>query len=94
MSFSPNVNVKTSYGRNVNNINVKVARAERARRIAQDLVHRFGTESEGSYRFFLKAAWRLSENEIYDAYEYAHRDGIGSPLKYFIATLKSQVKMS
>ena len=50
--------------------------------IADHLVRKF--EAPNSRNFFCKCAWKLSEDEIWTAYEKAHDPKIKSPLKYFI----------
>lgn len=59
------------------------SRASRVDRIADHLVQKFN--APGSRDFFCKCAWKLSENEIWSAYEQAHGPKVKSPLKYFIA---------
>ena len=80
------------------NINVNVsrrsARVKLAQRIANELVRRFKGDSGKCYNFFLKAAWRLPQSEIWAAYEAAtEKKGIKSPIRYFIAIIKSHDEM-
>lgn len=66
---------------------------ERARdvdRIADHLVRKF--QAPSSRNFFCKCAWKLSENDIWTAYEQAHGPKVKMPLKYFITLC--QIKMS
>ena len=58
-------------------------RAERVDAIADSLVKKF--DAPTSRDFFCKCAWKLSENDIWCAYEQAHGKKIKSPLKYFVA---------
>lgn len=58
-------------------------RARKVDNIADHLVRKF--DAPGSRNFFCKCAWKLSEDEIWTAYEQAHGKKIESPLKYFIA---------
>ena len=60
----------------------KSSRAARVDRIADHLVSKFNAPN--SRNFFCKCAWKLSEDEIWTAFEKSHRDGIDTPLKYFI----------
>lgn len=64
-------------------------RAERVDRIADNLVRKF--KAPNSRNFFCKCAWKLSEDEIWTAYEQAHTPKVRFPLKYFISIC--QVKM-
>lgn len=65
------------------------SRASRVDRIADHLVRKFGTPN--SRNFFCKCGWKLSEDEIWSAYEQAHGPKVDNPLKYFIALC--QIKM-
>lgn len=58
-------------------------RASRVDRIADNLVRKF--QAPGSRDFFCKCAWNMSEDEIWTTFEKAHKKGIQSPLKYFVA---------
>lgn len=60
----------------------KISRAIKVDNIADHLVRKF--EAPGSRDFFCKCAWNLSEDEIWTAYEQAHKPKIKFPLKYFI----------
>ena len=72
---------------NDNNVNIeKSERAKRTERIAWSLVEHY--DAPGSYRYFLKVAWHLSEAEIWDTVELSHRKNISSPVKYFVATTR------
>lgn len=57
-------------------------RAIKVDSIADHLVSKFGAPN--SRNFFCKCAWNLSEDEIWTAYEQAHRPKVKYPLKYFI----------
>ena len=59
-------------------------------RIADHLVKKF--QAPGSRSFFCKCAWKLSEDDIWTAYEQAHSPKVQAPLKYFITLC--QLKMS
>lgn len=58
------------------------AQIERADRIADELVRRF--QAPESRNFFLKVAYRLSEDEIWTRFESAHNKRVLYPLRYFI----------
>ena len=58
------------------------SRAIKVDHIADHLVRKFGAPS--SRNFFCKCAWKLSEDDIWSAYEQAHGPKVKSPLKYFI----------
>ncbi len=58
--------------------------------IADHLVRKF--KAPGSRQFFCKCAWKLSEDEIWTAYEQANGAKVKFPLKYFITIC--QIKMS
>lgn len=58
------------------------SKANRVDRIADNLVRKF--KAPGSRNFFCKCAWKLSEDEIWTAYEKAHGPKVDAPLKYFI----------
>lgn len=74
----------------INNVNVNdntksksnKVMVDKVDRIADHLVSKFG--APGSRKFFCKCAWKLSEDEIWSAYEEAHKPKINYPLKYFI----------
>lgn len=68
-------------------------RIRRARAIADDLTRKFGSNSKGSYRFFCKCAYNLSESTIYEAYEASCRWNVKNKLAYFITTMKAQPEM-
>ena len=59
------------------------AKATRVDNIANHLVRKFNAPN--SRAFFCKCAWKMSEDQIWTIYEQAHKAGIKSPLKYFIA---------
>ena len=63
-------------------------RANRVDRIADHLVRKFNAPN--SRKFFCKCAWKLSEDQIWTAYEQAHSPKVKNSLKYFIflCTLK------
>lgn len=65
-------------------------KANKVDHIADHLVKKFNAPA--SRNFFCKCGWKLSEDEIWAAYERAHCPGVKQPLKYFI-TLCS-IKMS
>lgn len=72
--------------RNLNesmNIDRDKPRQVRADLIARRLVEKFAAPK--SYKFFYKAAYYLSEDEIWQLYERAHKGRITSPIKYFVA---------
>ena len=76
--------------RNLNdNDIVKRDRVVRVENIADNLALKF--EAPNSRKFFCKCAWKLSEDEIWTAYEKAHRDGIVAPLKYFIRVCQNKM---
>ena len=58
------------------------SRAIKVDNIADHLVRKFGAPN--SRNFFCKCAWKLSEDEIWTAYEKAHSPKVKAPLKYFI----------
>ena len=66
-----------------------ISRAAQVDNIADHLVRKF--KAPGSRNFFCKCAWKLSENDIWTAYEQSTRPKIESPLKYFITIC--QIKM-
>lgn len=89
-----NDNVKTNVREyNVNdNVRHKSTINERAAdvdRIADHLVRKF--QAPGSRNFFCKCAWRLSEDDIWTAYEQAHGPKIKFPLKYFITLCQIKI---
>ena len=90
-NVNDNVTLRESY-----NVNDNVRRSsikERARmvdNIADHLVYKF--KAPNSRNFFCKCAWKLSEDDIWTAYEKAHSPKIEYPLKYFITLC--QIKMS
>ena len=89
-----NDNVKTNVREyNVNdNVRHKSTINERAAdvdRIADHLVRKF--QAPGSRNFFCKCAWRLSEDDIWTAYEQAHGPKIKYPLKYFITLCQIKI---
>lgn len=64
---------------------------------AQDLVDRFKkmgcSDAEGCYKYFLICFQTLPENVIWDIYETAtHKQGIRSPIKYFIGACRNQMR--
>ena len=59
-------------------------------RIADHLVRKF--QAPNSRNFFCKCAWKLSEDDIWTAYELAHSPRVKVPLKYFISLC--QIKLS
>lgn len=61
----------------------KQAQSDKATRIADELLRRFGAPN--SYKFFLKCGWRLSEDFIWTTYEQAHGKSVKQPLFYFVA---------
>lgn len=61
----------------------KKTRAIRVDSIADHLVSKF--DAPGSRNFFCKCGWKLSEDEIWSAYERAHYADVKNPLKYFIS---------
>lgn len=65
-------------------------RATDVDRIADHLVRKF--QAPGSRPFFCKCAWKLSEDDIWTAYEQAHGPKVKSPIKYFVTLCK--IKMS
>ena len=65
-------------------------RVARVDRIADHLVRKF--DAPNSRNFFCKCAWKMSEDEIWSAYEKAHSPKIESPLKYFVSLCS--IKMS
>lgn len=65
------------------------SRARQVDNIADNLVRKF--DAPNSRPFFCKCGWRLSENDIWIAYEQAHGSKVDNPLKYFIALC--QIKM-
>lgn len=93
-----NVNDNVEMNESEYNVNDNVKKAnnkanERATRvdgIADHLVRKFNAPN--SRNFFCKCAWKLSENDIWTAYEIANNPKVRSPLKYFITIC--QVKMS
>lgn len=56
---------------------------------ADKLVAKF--QAPASRPFFCKCAWKLSEDTIWSAYEYATRPGVSNPVKYFVAICKSKM---
>ena len=60
------------------------SRARQVDIIADELVRKF--EAPASRPFFCKCGWKLSENDIWTAYEQAHGPKVNDSLKYFIAT--------
>ncbi len=79
--------------RNLNEsmINDNNLREARARRIAERLVDKFSAPK--SYKFFLKCAYRMSENDIWTTYELAHKSRVRMPLRYFIAACAKRPEM-
>ena len=59
-------------------------------RIADHLVRKF--QAPNSRNFFCKCAWKLSEDDIWTAYEQSHSPKVKYPLKYFITLC--QIKLS
>lgn len=60
--------------------------------IAKKLVDIYRTPT--SYKFFLKAAWHLSEDFIFTAVEKSQRKGIRYPVKYFVRCCSEEMKKS
>ncbi len=79
--------------RNLNEsmINDNNLRAARAQRIAERLVDKFSAPQ--SYKFFLKCAYRMSENDIWTTYELAHKGRVRSPIRYFVASCAKRPEM-
>lgn len=71
------------------NIDKANQRQVRADSVARRLVDKF--TAPDSYRFFYKAAYYLSEEEIWRYYENAHKGRIGSPIRYFVACCKKRI---
>lgn len=67
------------------------ARIRRAKRIADDLVRKFGPIAGGSYRYFCKCAYNLPESVIWDCYENACAFKVKNKLAYFLAATKAQM---
>lgn len=65
-------------------------RAIKVDNIADHLVRKFN--APGSRNFFCKCAWKLSEDDIWTAFEQSHGPKVKSPLKYFITLC--MIKMS
>lgn len=65
------------------NIDSSKPRQVRADLIAKRLVDKFAAPN--SYKFFYKVAYYLSEDEIWQTYETAHKGRVNSPIKYFVA---------
>lgn len=92
-SYNVNDNVTLRESYNVNDNVSRSSTKERARmvdNIADHLVYKF--KAPNSRNFFCKCAWKLSEDDIWTAYEKAHSPKIEYPLKYFITLC--QIKMS
>lgn len=71
----------------MNNVNIeKSEKAKITERIAWRLVEHYN--APGSYRYFLKVAWHLSEAQIWDTVELSHKDSIHCPISYFVATTR------
>lgn len=73
----------------INDVNYQ--REMRAKRIANQLVERFSAPN--SFKFFLKCAYRMSENDIWTVYEQSHRGRINSPIRYFVASCSKRPEM-
>lgn len=84
-------NVKEASERSyVNNVNVRKANTLRVQRTAQTLVQKFNDFN--SYQFFLKCAWKMSEDEIWTAYERANANGVNNPVRYFVTICKATME--
>ena len=66
-----------------------ISKARQVDYTADELVRKFGAPQ--SRPFFCKCGWKLSENDIWTAYEQAHGPKVNDSLKYFIALC--QIKM-
>lgn len=62
--------------------NTKTQQAQHVDNIADHLVSKF--KAPDSRNFFCKCAWKLSEDDIWTAYEQATKPAIKAPLRYFI----------
>ena len=63
--------------------------------IADELVERFrGTGLDAGYMrpFFCKCAWYLPKDEIDTVWKLAHRNGISSPIKYFVFVCNKKLR--
>lgn len=88
-----NVNVNEASFRSNFNVNDKRrAKVQRVQRIAADLEKKFGGDAANCHNFFLKCAWRFSEDFIWSTFEAASH-GKTSAIKYFIAVMKAQPEM-
>ena len=82
------VNLKEEYNVNDNDIvgtkktNKKYSKSRKVDSLADSLVRKF--KAPNSRRFFCKCAWKMSEDEIWAAYEQSHGPRVNNPLKYFI----------
>lgn len=75
---------------NVRSTSTIKARAADVDRIADHLVYKF--KAPNSRPFFCKCAWKLSEDDIWTAYEKANSPKIEYPIKYFVTLC--QLKMA
>ncbi len=66
-------------------------RAKHAEQIANNLVRKF--DAPNSYKFFLKCAYRMSENDIWTTYELSHKGRVRSPIRYFVASCAKRPEM-
>lgn len=77
------ISLKEKYNDNVKGYkNTKAQQAQHVDNIADHLVGKF--KAPDSRNFFCKCAWKLSEDDIWTAYEQATKPAIKAPLKYFI----------
>lgn len=77
------ISLKEKYNDNVKGYtNTKAQQAQHVDNIADHLVSKF--KAPDSRNFFCKCAWKLSEDDIWTAYEQATKPAIKAPLKYFI----------
>ncbi|MCM1218211.1 MAG: hypothetical protein NC548_27310 [Lachnospiraceae bacterium] len=82
----------SSSKRNLNdslNIDKDSPRQVRADIIAKKLVDKFTAPK--SYKFFYKAAYYMSEDEIWNLYEKAHKGRITSPIRYFVKCCSKRI---
>lgn len=81
------VNLKEEYNVNDNDIvkakNKRFSKVRKVDNLADNLVRKF--KAPNSRNFFCKCAWKMSEDEIWTAYEQSHSPRVNNPLKYFIA---------
>lgn len=78
--------------RNLNesmNIDNTKPRQVRADLIARRLVDKF--TAPNSYKFFYKAAYYMSEDEIWRIFESSHESRVNSPIKYFVACCSKRI---